>query len=281
MVTERRKGKSPYEIMADQNGRPDGEAPPDGESVADDSAVNEAEDGGGGDGSPGLPDPNEKTVDMAAPQYQAPANPFMRQRTRSARPIVLRIPPGHAVVLVAVLLGAIVLGYLVGWYRGESSGAARVEQKQEAQAQSRDDRLRRYSSQTPAPGTGTDKLSTGSQLSPRPGAVSPTPGAGSTGSDRPDPREVGLNYWVLSRLPADEAARACEFLKDNGVDSFANPVDNLGLCEVIALPGFTGRTGNAAQLKTELERLGRIWHNEHRGPEAFVTMYLRKHKKGS
>ena len=276
MVTERRKGKSPYEIMADQTDRPDGDALSDGETAGDEKAGTDA--GSGAGGGLGLPDPNEKTVDMAAPQYQAPTNPFIRQRTRSARPIVLRIPPGHAVVLVGVLLGAIVLGYLVGWYRGEASGAARVEQKYEVQFQSRDDTLRKFGSSPPVAVPSSDNTSANRQLSPQPGAVSPAPGQDTSASTGGDPRKIGLNYWVLSRLPADEAKRACAFLRDNGVDSFANPIDNQGLCEVIALPGFTGRTEKARQLETYLKRLGRIWRSEHGGPEAFVTMYLRKHK---
>jgi len=269
MVTERRKGKSPYEIMADRNGQPDGDASSQVEAAGVDNDA-------GGD-APQLPDPAEKTVDMAAPQYQAPANPFIRQRARAIRPIVLRIPPGHAVVLVAVVLGVLVLAYLVGWYRGEASGAADVHQKHQAQLREREERKRKYRP-SPGPAAGAANTITDRQLTLTPGTVAPTPGTDTSASAGGDPRKVGLNYWVLSRLPADEANRACAFLKDNGVDSFANPIDNQGLCEVIALPGFTGRTDKARQLEADLQRLGRIWRNEHGGPEAFVTMYLRKYK---
>ena len=185
---------------------------------------------------------------------------------------MLRMPPGHAVVLVAVLIGTIVLSYWVGFYRGDAGGFRRGQQKLQAQADAIAARRERYAPDSSQSGAGD-----GGGV-PLPRGTAPVPEGRATASGG-DSREVGLNYWVLSRLPADEADRLCGFLKDSGVDSFANPLDDRGLCEVIALNGFRGESGEAQRFKGELLKLGRIWKNDHRGPEAFVTMYLRKYTR--
>ena len=210
------------------------------------------------------------TVDVDAPPRRRTGILLGSGRRSSAAPIVLRLPPGYVVLFILAMVGLIVLAFWVGRHLGHASGYRRGYDTHRAEFEVRPGRgnfneppaLRR------APDTGAN-AGVDSSLG------NGTGGAGvETTTDR---RVVGLNYWVLSQVPPDEADRICRFLRENGVDSFIRPLDTKGLCHVIALPGFK-RVDEALGFKGELRQLGLTWKSEFGGTDAFLTMYAEKYK---
>ena len=217
-------------------------------------------------------DTSGDTVDMDAPQGRGSGSLFGRQRRRATPPIVLRVPPGYVVVAVLVLAGLIVLAFWVGKYLGAAGGYRRGYEQRRAEVES----MRPQGSRL-----GAAAAVVGPIISDNPvidSGLGPVGDAGGETGSSVDSRQVGLNYWILLRVPPDEAERACGFLRGHGVDSFVHPLENTGLCHVIALRGFTGDDESARQYQAELKKLGRIWKSEHRGTDAFVSMYLSKYK---
>jgi len=99
-------------------------------------------------------------------------------------------------------------------------------------------------------------------------------GAGASG----DPRQAGLNYYIVCRYTLDEARRAQQFLSDHGVATFLLRDDNTPFHEVIALRGFERIDAQAQAFKNQLDRLGRLWKRQHDGPDDFDP-YARKHQR--
>jgi len=103
-----------------------------------------------------------------------------------------------------------------------------------------------------------------------------------------DPRESGKNYLYLATLPRDDAAKAVDFLRQNGVDAHFLVVDSStggannagpGACRVFVLPGFSRdelKTTNAQNLESEVLRLGKVWQKDHRGSSNFAMPEWRK-----
>ena len=288
MAGRRRRTAPPYDVMGGRTGsllarvsasesglasanpaRADAEPAAPSAGAQDDTLVSS----GSTSGSAGAPavDTDGDTLDMDAPRGRGSADRFGHRR-RVTPPIVLRLPPGYALMVVGLLVGLIVLAFWVGKYVGYDGGFRRGYDKHRAEMDSAQARRARYQPAGVAPAVGAvDNTNVDN-----PSASGTGDGVlAATGGDR---RKVGLNYWIVSRLPQPEADDACRFLKDNGVDSFVHPLDNSSLCHVIALLGFTGENEAAMQFKGELERLGRIWKTEHKGTDAFRTMFLSKYK---
>lgn len=254
MALRRRKAAPPFEVMGGRTERGSsvsGDVVGGGAGLVPDEPVvvevagSKPAAGAAAGGGFLVADTSGDTVDMDAPQGRGSGSLFGRQRRRATPPIVLRVPPGYVVVAVLVLAGLIVLAFWVGKYLGAAAAVV------------------------------------GPIISDNPvidSGLGPVGDAGGETGSSVDSRQVGLNYWILLRVPPDEAERACGFLRGHGVDSFVHPLENTGLCHVIALRGFTGDDESARQYQAELKKLGRIWKSEHRGTDAFVSMYLSKYK---
>lgn len=125
------------------------------------------------------------------------------------------------------------------------------------------------------------------QQQPAPQPRTPVPG---------DPRESGLNYYMLATLTRPEAERAVTFLAQNGVDSFAiaspvdrragdakNPDPSEALFELYALPGVSGdeyrrKATKMTNLEAAVARLGPIWQKDHKGSSNFARAFWKKHQ---
>jgi hypothetical protein len=186
------------------------------------------------------------------------------RRRHAAAPIVVRIPPGHAILLVLLLVGLIVLAFWVGRYLGDSGGFQRGYTQHKAEVDTR---------QVPGADLGAGAVLAGTRReenASRQGSKSSPMGL--------DARIDERNYWILAKVLVEEGIRMRQFLGEHGVDSFVRPLDNKGLCYVIALRDFSGPNDQARQFEREVKRLGMMWKSEHKGTDSFRTMYLEKHR---
>jgi hypothetical protein len=105
-----------------------------------------------------------------------------------------------------------------------------------------------------------------------------------------DPRSPGLNYLHLVTLPYQQAVVGVVYLRDNGVEAFAVPVDGervaannpLPRYMVFAGPGVTGEQLRQKQtivtrLEAAVAKLGRAWLREFKGPSDFREPLWRKY----
>ncbi len=148
----------------------------------------------------------------------------------------------------------------------------------------------------------------GSTLNPEAGRTStgPTPptlsaptftGPGSIitskGMADKDPREAGLNYLAIVRLPRADAEKVISFLGASGFEAIGVPVapvekgskaaNNLPLYQVTSLQGISGeqyRKEDPIKVKIdqEVQRLGVIWKRDHRGTTNFMQSGWVKYK---
>ena len=211
---------------------------------------------------------------VSATSTPATKNSFARSESGSSTssgygsrpPLVLRIPPGGVVVGGLVLLVVIMLAYLVGHARGVKAGKLEARQiRQEVFG--------------PDGGTGGGVETAGVIR-----GDGSTASGGDTGPSRAelydDPREAGLNYFVLAQYNREEAERLAMFLERHGLDAFVNPVNN-GKFQVISEQGF-----RADQLETNafknhrrwLKQVGRLWKDQEQGPSDLSDLWLKKYR---
>lgn len=193
-------------------------------------------------------------------------------RSGASEPLTLRVPRGMAVAMLAGLLGLLVLAYWVGYSRGDSAADKRVRAEYEP-ALADDGRAPPERSVT-APGTGP-----GSRIN----ATNNGPGTASAPVTQSDPRVKGNNYLILALYPEEEARRLKAFLAQRQVEVMVGPRNNKGLCQVIALNGFTREqvrdTDAAERFLTKMRALGRDWKaaNDNRGDD-LASMYYDKYQ---
>ncbi|GAB4109275.1 MAG: hypothetical protein Kow00105_17890 [Phycisphaeraceae bacterium] len=192
-------------------------------------------------------------------------------RASASEPITLRVTRGMALCAVLAVFGLIVLGYWVGYSRGGTAAEKRVRAEYEPAVVG----LER---QPPIKSNGT-----GMSLSP-PNDGQKAVGGGTTADlNRGDPRVPGLNYLILALYPPEEAERLRAFLAQHQVEVMIGPRNNKGLCQVIALTGFTREqmrdTDAAERFLARMRQLGREWKaaNGGRGDD-LSSMYFHKYE---
>lgn len=97
-----------------------------------------------------------------------------------------------------------------------------------------------------------------------------------------DPREPGLNYFIVANLPRAESERAGQFLVSKGVAAMLAPADNRGFCQVVALRGFPAGTldeKECVQYKERLRSIGREYKRDQKGPTDFADLFPKKHRR--
>ncbi len=95
-----------------------------------------------------------------------------------------------------------------------------------------------------------------------------------------DPRFPGLNYFVLAQVEPERAPQMVEFLREQGLEAFAQKWDNGRFLQVFVLPGFPGgdlKSAEAEALKKSILAAGRRWKSAAPGNEDFRSHYPRKY----
>ncbi len=162
---------------------------------------------------------------------------------------------------MAGLIGLLILAYAVGHSRGGSAAEKRVTAELTLQG----------------PGYVPPQRSVDSQDQDGP----PTP-VKPTASGGGDSRTPGLNYLILPPSPPQEAQRLQAFLAERQVEVMVGPRNNKGLCQVIALKGFTSQqyrdTDEPARFMAQMRALGRDWKAANKGKgEDLGSMYYAKY----
>lgn len=186
--------------------------------------------------------------------------------------------------VAAILIGLILVwttGYNLGWNRGEARAVKDLGADAGAGAPVRDPL-------NPDIPVNPGLLGTGS---PAPGpsravpAPAPVPAAGAA----QDPRQPGLNYYLLATLDRLEAQRCADFLTTNGLAAIAVPVDpkapsgnNPPRFEVYVARGinrteYSERTAARRDVEAAAARLGARWKREFKSSTDFSDAYWKKH----
>lgn len=195
-------------------------------------------------------------------------------------PIILRVPRGVAILAVVGLIGLLILAYWVGHTRGEAAAIA-AHEEQTRQNPEIDNRA--------APGPPPGRRPANQTNPTRAGHPSPSPSAAN--ADRAvrapdgsgDPREPGLNYFIVQTYTTEHAQRCAEFLAERGVETHLVPVDNDRFSIWVVERGFTREelydSPAYQEWESHLKDLGRAWaeHNGNRH-DTFSTMLPAKYK---
>ncbi|RMD65505.1 MAG: hypothetical protein D6824_02530 [Planctomycetota bacterium] len=96
-----------------------------------------------------------------------------------------------------------------------------------------------------------------------------------------DPREPGMNYYVVDRLRPDEAVAAARYLRLHGIEAVVLPSDSPRLRLVVALRPFAPGQVSSPESKAyaaRIREIGRRWKTQDGGVSDFSTMYAAKHQ---
>jgi hypothetical protein len=221
------------------------------------------------------------------------------------RQAIFRSGEGQAIGLIAVAVAAVVIAYFVGVSRGERLGRAALVAEQEAQAAASAQsavsaisaaatRLAGQLETTARPagaGVGTPTSDTPSggaravrESENRGGSGGNGFAAGELGAPTPlpplqgdaDPRQPGLNYFVLATVAETNARMIAEYCRSQGLDAHVVKGNNGRFFEVIVLPGFPAaeRSGPVVkELEARIRRAGVRYKAESRQNPDFGDMY--------
>lgn len=203
---------------------------------------------------------------------------------------------------VAVGVVAVVIAYLVGVNRGERLGRAAYSEEREQERQLLD------GGRPATAGSASREAASGDAVPSAIGAGVERQGVERQGAsenraqvdgngisrgqaleDGPlsplqlgaDPRQAGLNYFVIATVSPPSAIATAQFCRDKGLDAYVVPSNNVRFSEVIVLPGFpaSDRSSTAVKgLEARIRKVGTLYKNAARGNPDFGDMYHKLYK---
>jgi hypothetical protein len=208
---------------------------------------------------------------------------------------------------IAVGVVAVVIAYLVGVNRGERLGRAAYSEEREQERQLLDggrpatagSASRETASGDAVPsatGAGVERQGVEKQGVERQGASENRAQVDGNGISRgqaledgplsplqlgADPRQAGLNYFVIATVSPPSAIATAQFCRDKGLDAYVVPSNNVRFSEVIVLPGFpaSDRSSTAVKgLEARIRKVGTLYKNAARGNPDFGDMYHKLYK---
>lgn len=212
-------------------------------------------------------------------------------------------PQTQWIAWIAVVVVAAVIAYLIGVNRGERLGRAALAEEREQERQLLSD------ARPDAPSTGASAAAADTAAPSVPGTAGGRGAAGgrtaasenraqvdgngiSRGQaleDGPlsplqigvDPRQAGLNYFVIATVSPQSAIATAQFCRDKGLDAYVVPSHNVRFSEVIVLPGFLASERSSAAVKgleARIRKVGTLYKNAARGNPDFGDMYHKLYK---
>ncbi|MFO0829628.1 MAG: hypothetical protein U0572_15925 [Phycisphaerales bacterium] len=225
--------------------------------------------------------PSPRTEHVPAPSLSvgAPSTP-------SAPPRVVRMPVGYIYGAVAFLLFAIVASYMYGVSVGDRLARDRREQARldEMNAASRMPEVDPLAAgKVPPSLAGAQGTKPPANRDPGPAESPRTPANGSDLGPAPgtDPRQPGLNYFVIAHTATRNGQAMVDFCRQNGLDAHLVPDDNGELRLVIVAPGFSSgqrRDRAVTDLEANIRSVGLRWKNAARGNRDFGDAYPSKYQ---
>ena len=166
----------------------------------------------------------------------------------------IRLPIGYLFLAAAGLILLAVSAYMFGYQHGE-----RATELQFGDLAGRTDGI-------PSAQIAQDPMATDSRAgagSPRPATYGPAGRRLSTssidtkggrwGPVPSDPREVGLNYFILIHTQRENAIKLANFCRDESLEAYVVKAKNIDQYQVIFLPGYRKGARELEQIRT-LER---------------------------
>ena len=205
------------------------------------------------------------------------------------RQAIFRSGEGQAIGLIAVALAAVVIAYFVGVSRGERLGrAALLAEREEETALA-------AGARPAGAGAGAGQAQVPAPLQPIPESENRAVGGengfapGELGEATPlpplqgdaDPRQQGLNYFVLATVAETNARTIAQYCRSQGLDAHVVKGNNSRFFEVIVLPGFPAseRSGPVVkELEARIRRAGVRYKAESRQNPDFGDMYHKLHR---
>ena len=232
--------------------------------------------------------------------YELLGNAKSAQASGAAPRVVGGRPPFDAaraqwMAWLVVCVVAAVIAYLVGVSRGERLGRA-------ALVVERDEEMRLLAEGRPAPGEPAERSQPRTPPSANPPETTPpakdrAPASenrakvdgngisrGQALDDAPlsplqrgvDPRQAGLNYFVIATVAEPSSVAIAQFCRDKGLDAYVVPSNNSRFSEVVVLPGFPFSERSSAAVKgleDRIRRVGVLYKSAARGNPDFGDMY--------
>lgn len=164
----------------------------------------------------------------------------------------IRLPVGHVLLVCGVTLVLLIATYMFGVRRGAALERTGLDQQI-------------INNASPAITDPLDQLQPVVQTSPGRSALTTSPPANRTmASNAPaswgpvvpakDPRQKGLNYFILAETNESGARLLAEFCRSQGLETYVLSGKNDRLRKVVAFPGFEASARSSPQVK-QLESL--------------------------
>ena len=198
---------------------------------------------------------------------------------RLRQPLVLRLPPGYAVLIGVGVVILLVVAFSAGYSQGQSKANQRWQAMSEAEQGV-------ASKVAPRGGTAASGGASANG-SPSPGAsanqgmaAAPVPGAERVFDDPAlDPRKPGYQYYIIAHCSREEAQRLVAFMQERGrVEAAAVLLHNRPQYVVFVLVPFTREqttSPEARDLKLKIFELGKVWASRtYRGPTNLSDTYM-------
>jgi len=191
----------------------------------------------------------------------------------------------------SVFAVALVLAYFVGVTRGERLGRAQAVAEREdelrllsearpavAQPPASEERARAQQVGSENQASRADRAPAAETQPPLDPNYPPLPPA----AEGVDPRQSGLNYFIIASTVEANAREIARFCRERGLDAHVVAGDNRSLREVIVLPGFprSELSGpGATQTRQRIRAVGVLHKAAARGNSDFSDMYPKLYQR--
>ena len=206
--------------------------------------------------------------------HQAPGNQESKpskQPDPAAR--FIRIPVGFLWCGVLILLGCLVGVYLLGYQRGVTQGEIAVAQDIDDSART-DEQLLGVSEVGAGPGSSVPVEQTRPTNEPeRVVEVEDTPAPTNPSGD---PRQPGLNYYVISHPSESKAQELVDFCRANDLSAHLIRTDS-GSPKVIVTPGYQAGGSSSPEitrLRATIRSVGVLWKRQDPGQNGDFSTYF-------
>ncbi len=170
----------------------------------------------------------------------------------------IRVPIGYLFLAAAALILVVVFVYMFGYQHGERSSqlefgdlAGRTGPARSGEIAQ--DPMARDSGRRGVGSVGSAQLADPQPATGRSNTGSAVRNRGLWGAPQSDPREAGLNYFVLIHTQRANAIKLAEFCRAESLEAYVVKARNMAQYQVIVLPGYRRGAREHEQIRT-LER---------------------------
>jgi hypothetical protein len=201
----------------------------------------------------------------------------------------LQIPVGYVLLAAAGVLLLLMVSYMVGHSQGKNVGRMVYEEQMGGSHlvgnEARVARDPLESTTTPSaantrpPRTAQPSSGTSQAQNQPPPVIGAERGWGPIESD---PRQAGMNYFVLAATTPDGAMRLAEYCRERGLETYVVSGNNSRLRRVIALPGFEAGDRNSPATRAVenlIHSIGDTWKRQEPGASDLRDAYPERYRR--